>query len=255
MSQQETVKELLNRYGKTFCQEIGIGIEKETPSTLFQWLYAANLFSARISSNIAADAARALLKEGLTTPEKMKNTSWDHRVQILNQASYTRYQERTATFLADVSEQLLGQYQGDLRKLKEEAGSDLQKLRELLKDFKGMGDTGVDIFFREVQLVWTTLYPFADQKALKAAGKMKLPKAADKLAKLVSRQDFPRLIAALIRADLENNYRLEEQEEEKSDTPADEQTKEELYQQARKKNIPGRSHMDKKELKKALEKS
>jgi hypothetical protein len=254
MSQQDTVKELLNKYGNTYSKEIGIDLEKESPSALFQWLFSANLFSARISSSIAVDAAKALIDDGLTTPEKMKNTSWEHRVRILNKASYTRYQERTATFLADLSEHLIENYGGDLRKLKEEAGDDTQKLRELLKDFKGMGDTGVDIFFRETQAVWKELYPFADKKALQAAGKMDLPKDTDQLAKLVSRNDFPRLIAALIRTDLENNYQLEDQEKEGNEAP-EALTKEELYQQARKKNIPGRSHMNKQELKKALRES
>lgn len=250
MSKQDTVKELLNKYGKTYSEEIGIDIEKGTPSPLFQWLFAANLFSARIGSSIAVDAAKALIEDGLTTPEKMKDTSWEHRVRILNQAHYTRYQERTATFLAELSEHLLADYKGDLNKMKEKAGTDQQKLRDLIKEIKGMGDVGVDIFFREVQTVWKELYPFADRKALQAAQKIGLPKEPDKLAKLVSRNDFPRLIAALIRTDLENNYQLEDQEEE-----TDALTKEELYQQARKKNIPGRSHMNKQELKKALRES
>lgn len=250
MSKQDTVNELLRKYGKTYCEEIGIDIRKETPSALFQWLFAANLFSTRISSSIAVEAAKALITDGLSTPEKMKNSSWEHRVKILNQASYTRYQERTATFLADLSEHLINRYNGDLRKLKDEAGSDTQKLRELLKEFKGLGDTGVDIFFREAQLVWKELYPFADKKALQAARKLNLPAEADKLAELVSRTDFPKLIAALIRTDLENNYQLEEEEEDRSSS-----TKEELYRQARKKNIPGRSKMNKQELKKALRES
>lgn len=255
MSKQDTVKELLNKYGKTYCEEIGIDIEKGTPSPLFQWLFAANLFSARIGSSIAVDAAKALIKDGLTTPDKMKNTSWEHRVSILNQAHYTRYQERTATFLAELSEHLLANYTGDLNKIKEKAGKDQQKLRELLKEVKGMGDVGVDIFFREVQTVWTELYPFADKKALQAAQKTGLPKEPGKLAELVSRKDFPKLLAALIRVDLESDYQLQGPEEDKEKKEQDEPsatTKEALYEQAKKQNIRGRSKMNKKELSKAI---
>lgn len=256
MSKQDTVKELLSKYGKTYCEEIGIDIEKGTPSPLFQWLFAANLFSARIGSSIAVDAAKALIEDGLTTPEKMKNTSWEHRVRILNQAHYTRYQERTATFLAELSEHLLANHKGDLNKAKEEAGKDQQKLRELLKEVKGMGDVGVDIFLREVQSVWTALYPFADRKALQAAQKIGLPKEPDKLAELVSRKDFPKLLAALIRVDLENDYQLQgteegEKEKKEQDEPSA-TTKEALYEQAKKLNIRGRSKMTRKELSKAI---
>lgn len=106
MSKQDIVDKLLHQHGKTYCKETGIPIEKGTPSPLFQWLFTANLFSARISSSIAVDAAKGFIREGLTTPEKMKNTSWNHRVRVLNNAQYTRYQERTATFLGDLSEQL-----------------------------------------------------------------------------------------------------------------------------------------------------
>lgn len=256
MSKQDIVDKLLSRHGKTFCKETGIPIEKGTPAPLFQWLFTANLFSARISSSIAVDAAKGLIEEGLTTPEKMKNTSWERRVRVLNQAHYTRYQERTATFLGELSEHLLEAYKGDLNKLREEAGGNQQKLREVLKEIKGMGEVGVDIFFREVQTAWKELYPFADKKALQAAQKLGLPKEADKLADLVSRKDFPALLAALIRVDLENDYQLEGPEkgrEKKKEADAlSAKTKEELYEKAKKQHIPGRSKMSKKELSKAI---
>lgn len=260
MSQKDTVKELLDKYGSTFCAEIGIPIEKGTPSALFQWLFSANLFSARIGSSIATDAARALIKDGLTTPEKMKNTTWNHRVRILNEAHYTRYQEKTSTFLGDLSEFLVEKYKGDLNNLKEEAGKDQQKLQELLKEVKGMGDVGVDIFLREAQAAWTDLYPFADKKALQAAQRIDLPKEPEKLAGLVSRKDFPRLIAALVRVDLENDYQLEEEENEegqkkKKQDRLSEKTKKELYEQAKKQHIRGRSNMSKKELSQAIKNS
>lgn len=72
--------------------------------------------------------------------------------------------------------------------------------QERLKACKGIGDVGVDILFRELQAVWPELCPFADRKALEAAEKLGLPGAADKLSRLVAREDFPRLVAALVRA-------------------------------------------------------
>ncbi len=62
---------------------------------------------------------------------------------------------------------------------------------------------GVDIFFREAQAIWEELYPFADQRALQVANRLGLGKDAGALAKLVSRKQFPRLVAALVRIALE----------------------------------------------------
>jgi hypothetical protein len=75
-----------------------------------------------------------------------------------------------------------------------------------LKEFKGIGDVGTDIFCREVQTVWDELFPFADKKALAAAQRLGLGDDAGALAKLVSRHDFPRLLAALIRTGLSKDY-------------------------------------------------
>ena len=48
---------------------------------------------------------------------------------------------------------LLNRCGGDLRNLREEAGCKPDKERKLLKEFKGIGDVGVGIFFREAQVV------------------------------------------------------------------------------------------------------
>jgi hypothetical protein len=50
--------------------------------------------------------------------------------------------------------ELLDRYRGDLRRLRAEAGQDPQRERQLLKVVKGLGEVGVDIFFREAQVAW-----------------------------------------------------------------------------------------------------
>jgi endonuclease III len=162
--------------------------------------------SARIGSQIAAEAARNLAKRGWRTPQKLAESTWEQRVKALNEAGYTRYQERTATMLGDLTEHLLERYGGDLRKLRDDAQRDPKRERTLLKEFKGLGDVGVDIFFREVQVAWDELFPFVDRRALDAAGRLKLPKDAERLADLVGHNDYPRLVAALVRVELEDDY-------------------------------------------------
>ncbi len=161
---------------------------------------------SRISSSIATDAARALVKRGWRSPKKLAASTWEQRVAALHEAGYTRYQERTATMLGDLTDHLLDRWGGDLRKLREEAGRDPKQERKLLKEFKGLGDVGVDIFFREAQVGWEEMFPFADRRALDAAGRLKLGKDPEALAKLAGERDFPRLVAALVRTELESDY-------------------------------------------------
>ena len=205
-SQKETAHALLERHGRTFADELGIDVAKNTPAPLFRLLCAATLMSARISSQIAVDAARSLAKRGWRSPQKLAGSTWEQRVKALNEAGYTRYQERTATMLGELTEHLLDRYHGDLRELRDEAGRDPKAERKLLKEFKGLGDVGVDIFFREVQVAWDELAPFADKRALDAAGRLKLPKDPAKLARLVGGKDFPRMVAALVRVELADDY-------------------------------------------------
>ena len=200
------VQALLDSHGRTYCEELGIAIERNTPAALFCWLCASLLFSARISAELARRGARALIEEGWTTPQKMAAASWADRAQVLNGAGYARYDERTSTMLGQTAELLLRDYGGDLRRLRERAGRNPTEERKLLKEFKGIGDVGTDIFCREVQTVWDELFPFADKKALAAAQRLGLGDDAGALAKLVSRRDFPRLLAALIRTGLSKDY-------------------------------------------------
>ncbi len=205
-SRKDIVKALLDRYGRTYCDEIGIDIAKNTPSPLFRWLVASILYSARISADNATRAARALDEAGLTTAQKMADASWQDRVDVITWHGYKRYDESTATMLGDTAGMLLGKYGGDLRRLREAAGRDPARERKLLKEAKGLGDVGVSIFFREAQDAWDELRPFADRKALKAAGKLGLPEDAEGLANLVPKKEFTRLVAALVRVDLDKGY-------------------------------------------------
>jgi hypothetical protein len=195
----DIVAVLLDQCGRTYATEIGFEPSKNTPSALFRLLCSALLFSARIQSSIAVAAAEALAAQGWTTAEKLAGSTGAERAKTLNQAGYARYDEQTSRWLGETADLLLDRYGGDLRTLREEAGRDPAKKRRLLKEFKGIGDVGVDIFFRKVQGTWEELYPFADRRALHAAKTLNLGDDAKALSQLVDRKDFPRLVAALVR--------------------------------------------------------
>lgn len=196
---QNIVKAILDRTPESLAGELGIDVVHNTPAPLFQWLIASLLFSARISADIAQRAAKALFAEGWRTPQKMAATSWKERVTILNRSGYARYDESTSRYIGTSTQLLIDTYNGDLRRLRDAANRDPETERQLIKQFKGIGDVGCDIFFREVQLVWDELYPFADRKALDAADKLGLGTDAGHVAGLVARADLPRLLTGLVR--------------------------------------------------------
>src|SRR5690606_14135422 len=205
-SRDRIVEALLERHGQTYAAELGIDLERNTPSVLYRWLCAATLLSARIGAKIAMQAARALAEQGWTTAQKMAETTWEERTRVLNQAGYARYDESTSRMLGDTARMLLDEYGGDLRRLREAAGRDPARERALLKECKGIGDVGADIFCREAQIAWDELYPFADRRALEAAARLGLEDDAARLAKRVPREDYPRLLAALVRTDLADDF-------------------------------------------------
>jgi len=193
---------LLDRHGQTYAEELGIDLSRGLPSALFRLLRAAILFSARIGAKQGVSAARALFDQGWTTADKLAATTWEERVRVLNRHGYARYDERTATMLGDTCELLLDRYDGDLRKLRQAAERDPRRERQLLGEVKGIGNVGVDIFFREVQVAWEELFPFADRRALEQAERLGLPGDARALARGHDRRTFARLVAALVRSAL-----------------------------------------------------
>ena len=200
--QEAIARILLERHGQTYAQELGIHVERNTPSPLFRLLCAALLYSARIGAKQATRAAQALAHEGWTTPRKMAAATWAARTRTLNQAGYARYDESTSRMLWQTSTLLLEKYGGDLRRLREDAGRDPRREGKLLQEFKGIGEVGASIFLREVQAAWSEVRPYADERALRGARALGLPTSVAGLQKLVPDKDFVRLVAALVRVTL-----------------------------------------------------
>jgi endonuclease III len=205
-NRQALVGALLDRYGRTFAEELGIPVEKNQPAPLFQLLVASLLYSARIAYHHAAEATRALFDAGLTTPRKVADATWQARVDVITWHGYKHYDESTSTRLGEMAHLCLDRYGGDLRDLREQAGRDVKAEKELLMEFKGIGPLGADIFLREVQLAWEEVYPYADARILEVARRLGLPSTVRGLAEAAPRREFPRLVAALIRVHLDKSY-------------------------------------------------
>ena len=76
----------------------------------------------------------------------------------------------------------------------------------MLKKFKGIGDTGADIYLREVQDTWTWVRPYFDDRARAGAKKLGLPSDPEALGALAPRANA-RLAAALVRVSLDDEVR------------------------------------------------
>ncbi|MEU9040735.1 MULTISPECIES: endonuclease [unclassified Kitasatospora] len=201
MTVQATVSELLDRFGRTYAEEAGITL-RDKPSPLYRLLVLTVLCSVRISADTATAAARELSAAGLRTPRAMADARRDTLIAALGRAHYVRYDESTATALGRGAELLLDRWHGDLRRLREEAGGEPERIGELLREFPRIGPVGAGIFRREAQAVWPSLRPYFDERVLEEARTLGLPASPAGLAQLVEAKDLARLAAALTRASL-----------------------------------------------------
>ncbi|MEU4145834.1 endonuclease [Streptomyces parvulus] len=197
--QRRIVRALVDTHGRTYADEAGIRL-RDTPQPLYRLLVLSHLLSARIRGSIAVATARALYDAGLRDPRRMAAADWQERVDALGRGGYRRYDERTATQLGEAAELMNERWGGDLRRLRKEAGGDLAEERRLLREFPGVGPTGVDIFLREAQLVWPEAGPSLDRKALQGARRLGLPSDPDRLLDLAGKTEPAVLAAALVRA-------------------------------------------------------
>lgn len=207
MTRAEVVVDLLDTYGRTYSDQAGF-ILRDKPTPLFKLLVLTTVLSARIDANVAVRAATNLFADGLRTPEKMRDSTWDQRIDPLVRARYGRYDQSTATALAESAEFLFEWYQGDLRLLRAAAGGDVEWMSGLLREFPRIGPVGADIFCREVQHVWPEVGPFFDQRALGAASTLGLPTTPARLASLVAQEDLARFANALVRWSLDHPVAL-----------------------------------------------
>lgn len=201
MSHADQIRKLLDEHGTTYAHEAGITL-RDKPAPLSQLLVLTVLFSGRISAEIAVSTARELWKSGWRTPQALLDSTWQQRVDALGRGGYKRYDESTATYLAEDAQLLIDRYHGDLRRLRDEVNGDPTGIRERITEFRRIGPVGAEIFCREAQAVWPTLRPSFDRRALTAAATIGLPDDPAKLAALVPADDLARLAAALVRSSL-----------------------------------------------------
>lgn len=204
-NRERLVRRLLDVAGTTYAAEARIKLGAK-PMPLFQLLIVCMLASKPIDAAIAMAAGRELFKAGLRTPKAVLAADRRAMIEAFGRAHYVRYDESSATRLTDMAERVRDEYSGDLRELAKRSRHDVAAAKRLLTQFKGIGDTGADIYLREVQDVWTWARPYFDDRATAAAQQLGLPTRPEKLGALAPRANA-RLAAALIRVSLDDDVR------------------------------------------------
>lgn len=201
-SAEQVVTTLLDRYGhQSLVERADIALQ-DSPNNVFQVLELALLEDARVHPDTAADAFLQLRDRGWTTAKGMVDADRDEVVDVLGGLGYPDPDaDRIATGLTDAALHVLHDHGGDPGGIRQDVGADPQREREELSRFVGVRDRSVDNFFREIQLLWPELRPFADKTALDAADRLDLGGDADTLRGHVdSEEGFVRLADALERA-------------------------------------------------------
>lgn len=202
---KEIARRLLDDAGTTYAEEAGIRLD-DKPMPLFELLVLCMLASKPIDATVAMRAAREIFSEKLRTPDAVLDADRQTMIDAFGRAGYARYDESSATRLVEIATAVRDDYHGDLRGLSERSGQDVQAAKRLLEEFKGIGDTGADIFLREVQDVWTWVRPYFDSRATATAADLGLPRDPAELASLAPRSSAT-LAAALVRASLDDGLR------------------------------------------------
>jgi hypothetical protein len=197
----EVVGALLERYGQqSLAEEAEIKLQ-HSPHVLYQLLQLAALTDARVDPETAVRTFVTLRGHKWSTAGKVLAAGPERIARDLTEAGYPEGDvKRISTAMTDAALHLQEDHGGDLEELRQDAERDPDRERELLGHFANVGDDVIDAFCREAQLLWAELRPFADKKALDAAGRLALGDDAQSLRPLVSDdREFVRLVDALVR--------------------------------------------------------
>lgn len=158
----------------------------------FEELLCAVVLSRPISHRLGLRTIRTILNPPYSfgTPESIIAASPEQRHQAMWDAR-TQHKAKTAEqvgLIGEVVAELFAEDESDtsLDKVREQAKHQWDGERDLLqKNIKGLGKTGLDIFFRRVQWLWPEAFPSFDARTAKAVEKLGLPTAPEDLVKAI----------------------------------------------------------------------
>lgn len=204
-SQQQLLNYMLSKAAEELCRpedesaaikEHGGDLRTYSSSVLnpFEELLCAVILSRPISHRLGLRSIRTILNEpyNYNSAKKVRKAGQEKHHQAMWDAR-TQHKAKTAEEIGHVADVVLDKFttaddkEGEqLRKVLKDCGGGVAKEREYLKSsIKGVGKTGLDIFFRRVQWIWTDAYPFVDERTMQALHKLGLPEEGEALQKII----------------------------------------------------------------------
>jgi len=117
------------------------------------------LYAKPIRESSASRTYLTFKAHNLTDVDAILGAGWDKLVTVLDEGGYVRYDFSTATKLLNVFGELKKRYKGSLTRLYE-SSKDSRDLERRLKALgKGIGDTTISIFLREMRSIWKKADP------------------------------------------------------------------------------------------------
>lgn len=200
------VRRLLDREGRGFAEASGF-LVSNSPSNLYTVLYLSMLAGGRRDHRTAARLTRAL-RDAFDSAMRMADAGPDRVREVLRGAGMRAGSDRLAGTLTELAGAVADRYRGDLRRLRTEARRDATRERQLLAALPGIDNRAVDLFFREVQVIWPEIKPFVDRRALTAANRLGLGRDARELTAMTGDESekLAWLAGALARVDEDGSY-------------------------------------------------
>jgi len=138
---------------------LGINLKLRRNEDAVRWFLAAILYSKPIRESSATRTHQCFETHGVVTASRIVAAGWDRLVSILDEGGYTRYDFSTADKLLEVFGNLEKFYGGSLNKLHDQSKDGAEVEANLKKLGKGIGDTTVSIFLRDMRHVWRKAAP------------------------------------------------------------------------------------------------
>ena len=153
------IEEFVEKYGEPYSTKLGIDLASGRDEEILKWFLASMLYAKPIRESSASRTYLTFKAHNLTDVDAILGAGWDKLVTVLDEGGYVRYDFSTATKLLNVFGELKKRYKGSLTRLYE-SSKDSRDLERRLKALgKGIGDTTISIFLREMRSIWKKADP------------------------------------------------------------------------------------------------
>lgn len=189
---------VVSALGGRYSAELGIDVDAGD-AQIERWFLAATLFGTRIAARLAERVFRELAGAGLARISQVRHVPAADLIALLDAGGYARYDLRTATRLAELSEVVDDRYDGQVAVIGRRFPA-YPELRAALDALPGWGEVTVRLFLRELRGVWPGAQPPLDERAAAACRHLDLLPCGGVLADLARLAD----VAGLDLRDLES---------------------------------------------------